>query len=87
MLLLCQEASGAVPFPSILYQMIGNYGGVEAARRIVQCMTVTFEKLWEAQRLDLSVEAVVLQPQWAELFDPNDLVIAKQRLTDAGFLQ
>ena len=87
MLSLCQEAARVVNFPTILLWMIESYRGVEAARQIVQEMTETFEKLWEAQRLDLTVEAVVLDPQWAELFVPEDLAKARQRLVDVGYLQ
>ena len=87
MLSLCQEAARVVNFPTILSRRIQKHGGVEAARRTVQDMTPTFEKLWEAKRLDLTVEAVVLDPQWAELFAPEDLAIARQRLVDVGYLQ
>ena len=87
MLLLCQEASSVVHFPVRLLQMIQQDGGVGAAKRVIQGMTDTFVKLWEADRLDLTVEAVVLEPQWAELFTSTELDVARQRLRDAGYLQ
>ena len=87
LILLYHETGSVVHYPRVLMEMVQNHGGIEAAKLIIQDMTCTFEKLWEAQRLDLSVEAVVLEPQWAELFEPDDLNIARQRLTDAGYLQ
>lgn len=35
--------------------------------------------------LDLTVEALVLQPEWHELFDDADLGKARERLRDYGY--
>lgn len=39
-----------------------------------------FTKLWERQRLDLTVEAVVLRPEWYHLFSDADRMAAYRRL-------
>jgi hypothetical protein len=41
-----------------------------------------YTALWERKRLDLTVEALVLDPQWKELFTKDELNKAKQRLLD-----
>ena len=84
MLQLCRDASAVVNYPIRLHTMIYEHGGVEAARRIIGEMTETYEKLWEAGHLALSVEALVLKLKWAPLFTPEELAIARQRLEDSG---
>jgi hypothetical protein len=39
-----------------------------------------FAKLWERGRLDLSVEAVVVQPRFAALFTEDEVDAARRRL-------
>lgn len=85
MLQLCGDASAVVNYPIKLQGMIYEYGGVEAARRIIREMTETYEKLWEARHLELSVEALVLKPEWAPLFTPEELAVTRQRLEDCGY--
>src|SRR5206468_10560498 len=41
--------------------------------------------LWERKRLDLSVEAVMLQPEWHPLFSDAEREIARRRLAEYGF--
>ena len=84
MLQLCRDASAVVNYPSRLHRMIGEHGGVEAARRTISEMTETYEKLWEARHLELSVEALVLKPEWTPLFTSEELAAARQRLEDSG---
>ena len=84
MLQLCKDANTVVSYPIRLHTMIYEHGGVEAARRIIGEMTETYEKLWEAGHLELSVEALVLKAEWAPLFAPEELAVARQRLEDSG---
>ena len=85
MLQLCKDVSTVVHYPTRLHIMIDQYDGIEAARRTVREMTETYKKLWEARRLDLSVEALVLKPEWAELFTAEELATARQRLEDSDY--
>ena len=46
-------------FPPVLVE----HGEVETARRLLPRMSDGFAELWRRGRLDLTVEALVLQPQ------------------------
>jgi hypothetical protein len=45
-----------------------------------------FTALWERNRLDLSVEAVVLQSRFASLFTDNEREQARARLQEYGYV-
>ena len=64
--------------------MLAEHGGVETARRLVTASTPSdgFTALWEKGRLDLTVEALVLDPAYHDLFD-EDLRQTAQRRLDA----
>src|SRR5262245_22884650 len=68
-------------------QMITDEGGLVAARRLLHASAVSdgFTTLWEHARLDLSVEAHVLRPEYAGLFTDAERRIARRRLKDYGF--
>lgn len=68
-------------------QMLHHYGGIETARRLLAATEVSggFTALWECGRLDLTVEAVVLQPEFAPLFDDEKRDIARNRLAEYGY--
>jgi hypothetical protein len=67
--------------------MVSEQGGYEAARALLHAATVSegYTALWERQRLDLTVEALVLDPQWRDLFSPAEMAIARKRLSEYGF--
>jgi hypothetical protein len=67
--------------------MVVERGGLETARYLLHAPTVSegYTALWERGRLDLTVEAVILQPRWMELFGPAERQIAVTRLRDYGF--
>lgn len=44
-----------------------------------------FRALWERGRLDLTVEALVLRPEFRELFDDQELETARTRLEELGY--
>jgi hypothetical protein len=44
-----------------------------------------FVSLWEKQRLDLTVEALVVEGRFAHLFTEDELGIARRRLDDFGY--
>jgi hypothetical protein len=70
-------------------QMVTDSGGVATARTLLRTPTLSdgFAALWEHGRLDLTVEALVLREPWSELFDKEELNIARERLQDAGYSQ
>lgn len=72
--------------PTAFRAMLAEHGGVETARRLIRgSATSGFETLWEIKRLDLSVEALVLKPEWQKLFSPDEHKIARKRLRDYGY--
>jgi hypothetical protein len=72
-------------YPTAANQMICDYGPVEAARRMVLTAggTAGFARCWEAGRLELSVEAIILGEEFRPLFDEEVLAKAHNRLEQA----
>lgn len=68
-------------------QMVENHGGVEAAKILLHTpgFQYGFTELWKCGCLKLTMEALVLQPQYAALFTDEEREIAKTRLQDCGF--
>jgi len=68
-------------------RLVAERGGVEAARQLLRSTTATegFTALWEARRLDLSVEAQALRPEFASLFSDGELAAARRRLAAYGY--
>lgn len=66
--------------------MLAKYGGVETAKRLLATVEVQagFTELYLCNRLDLTVECHVLQPQFQALFLPVELDAARKRLEDLG---
>ncbi len=73
--------------PTRFRQMVGEHGGVDAARRLLHGPTTSegFATLWEASRLHLSVEAFVLLPRFDGLFSDAERFEARRRLGAHGF--
>jgi len=68
------------------FQMVNEHGGVEAARILLRSpLSEGFAALWSYGRLDLSMEALVLQSSWKPLFTSEELAIAEKRLKEAGY--
>jgi hypothetical protein len=65
-------------------QMLDENGGLETAQILLHASGVSegYTALWERGRLDLTVEALVIDPEWRELFTPEELHVARKRLTD-----
>jgi hypothetical protein len=73
--------------PTRFMQMVGELGGVEAARQLLRGRDASdgFTTLWEHRRLEVSVEAFVLLPWYRELFAHNELATAERRLVEHRF--
>lgn len=69
-------------------QMIGEMGGLAAAKQLISKAggTEGFATLWEHHRLDLSVEAHVLKPEYAPLFTDVEKAICRERLEQFGYI-
>ncbi|WPC42817.1 hypothetical protein [Clostridium sp. JS66] len=63
-------------------QMLGEKGGVKTAKKLISKDggTEGFLKLWQFGRLDLSIESLVQQDEFRELFTDEELEMCKERL-------
>ena len=68
-------------------RMLSELGSLETANRLLHSPRPSegFTALWERGRLDLTVENVVLRPEFASLFTDEDRNIARRRLADYGY--
>ncbi len=68
-------------------QMVSSQGGRATARTLLHAPAASdgFTALWERSRLELSVEALVLRPEFADLFDDDERDLASYRLTEYGY--
>lgn len=74
---------------SRFWQLVIDKGGLKAAKQLIskEGGTYGFEVLWEHRRLDLSVEAHVLKPEYAELFTDEEKIMCQERLESFGLKQ
>lgn len=68
-------------------QMLSDRGGLATARVLLATSAPSdgFTVLWECGRLDLTVEAHVLKPEFAALFTEDERTVARRRLSDYGY--
>jgi uncharacterized protein (DUF433 family) len=88
MLDIYRRAKSEANYNAVRYlQMVVERGGLAAAKALVEAThpSEAYTALWERGRLDLSVEALVLQKRWAPLFSDEDRALAGNRLKDYGF--
>lgn len=73
--------------PTRFNQMVAEHGGPEAARQLLTGRNASdgFTTLWEAGRLEMSVEAAVLLPWYEALFTDRQRTVARRRLTEHRF--
>jgi hypothetical protein len=73
--------------PTYFTRMVGEHGPVEAARRLVSTSAPSdgFTKLWETDRLEMTIEALILLPWYEELFEETHRQAARQRLEQYRF--
>jgi hypothetical protein len=88
MMSIYHRARAEVNYNATRYlQMLHDHRGIETARILLHSPTVSdgYTALWERGRLDLTVEALILEPQWKDLFTDEEMVIAKTRLNEYGY--
>jgi len=69
---------------TIFFKMVNDRGGLETAKFLINASKPSdgYTALWERDRLDLTVEALVVEDQrWHDLFDKSEIDRAKGRLT------
>lgn len=73
---------------TIFLQMLNDGGGLLTAKKLINAQkpSAGYTSLWERQRLDLTVEAVVVEHVcWHPLFTPEEIERARQRLIQYGY--
>ena len=73
--------------PTRFLQMVNERGGLIAAQDLLRAARPSdgLSILWEHQRLDLSVEALVCQEPWRSLFTQDEIAEAEKRLNQLGY--
>ena len=68
--------------PTRFLNMFRQYGAVNTAKRLLSAKEPQYGlfKLWELKRPDLSLEKLVLKPDYKKLFTSEELNTAKKRL-------
>ena len=82
MLGIYDEATRAGYRPTRFLQMVNELGGLPAARLLLQgdAPSEGFIRLYELERLDLTVESLALREPWCKLFSADELRTAERRL-------
>ena len=89
MLRIYDEAKGFNYYPTYFLRMVVDRGGLSAAKQLLSGSELSdgFVRLWEEQRLCISVEALALRDPWNVLFTREELAEAKRRLDDVGYVE
>ena len=68
-------------------QMLEEHRGLETARILLHALHVSdgYTALYDRRRLDLTVEAVMLDERWHPLFSDQEREIARNRLESYGY--
>jgi hypothetical protein len=73
---------------TIFLRMLSDKGGVATAKYLINALKPSdgYTHLYERSRLDLTVEATVVEnPKWHPLFTGDEITKAKKRLVDYGY--
>jgi hypothetical protein len=71
--------------PKILLRMIGDCGVIEAVRRVVNEPNPSgFRHLQKLNALHLSMESIILEDEWKDLFSEHDRQCALKKLQSCG---
>jgi len=72
---------------SEFFHMLNSMRGVMTAKTLInKARSPGYHRLWDMKRLDLTVEAVVVDnKQFHELFDETEIVKARDRLKENGY--
>jgi hypothetical protein len=87
MLSIYHEAKKVGYTAGYFLRMLSELGPTETARRLIESETPSdgFTRLYELGRLDLTVEALALVPEWRDLFTNEQRRTARDRLLEYGW--
>ena len=84
----CQIAKKECNYnPTRFMQMLAEFGGVGTAKRIIQKGDIPegFTTLFMVGRLDLTMEAAILEEKYKPLFSQYEIEFCRKRLQDASY--
>ncbi len=87
MLRIYEETMQFGYYPNCFLRMVVDRGGGSAAKYLLgrDKLSDGFVRLWEEQRLDVSVEALALRDPWRALFAHEEFAEAQRRLDGARY--
>jgi hypothetical protein len=73
--------------PTTLIRMIDDHGVVEAVKRLINSQKPPegFTRLCKCNHLELSMENIIQEKEWNDLFTENERRKAKKRLSEYGY--
>jgi hypothetical protein len=73
--------------PSYFLRMMRENGGILTAKILINEKKIPdgFTQMYLRNRLDLTIEAIVIEPQFRALFTPEELQKAEKRLKECGY--
>ena len=82
LLAACQECRDFGYSPVRFERMVHEHGGVGTAKQMIKSGDLQdgLRRLKAEGRLDLSMEQIMLEPEFASLFTPSELAAAQWRL-------
>jgi hypothetical protein len=85
----CALASRYNYFPTVFKGMVQEHGGVGTARRLLAKSgpQTGLSRLCKLGRLDLSMEAIVLQDRFCPLFTDAEIEEARRTLDELGYFK
>jgi hypothetical protein len=74
--------------PKVFINMRIQHGTIEAIKRLIHSTKIPqgFTTLWEMKRLDLSMENIIQETEWHNLFSDEDRQAAKKRLIQYEYI-
>jgi hypothetical protein len=85
-----QRAKSEADYNATLFlQMLYDRGGLATAKYLVSTRRPSegYLRLYERQRLDLTVEAMIVEnPEWHQLFTADELHAARRRLVEYHYM-
>jgi hypothetical protein len=69
-------------------QMVNEHGVLKAAQSLLHApgLSEGFTALWQKGRLDLTVEKLILDRHWQDLFSDEEREVARKRLSELGYV-
>jgi len=72
--------------PTRFLQMLNQYGAKETVKRLIsEQASDGYTRLYLEGRLDLSIEATILEEPYRQLFSKEELEICREKLLASGF--